>query len=377
MFWNLYGKGLIGKFRNRDTLIWTWIFPLLLATLFYTMFSSLDSAGSFREIPLGVLDDAAYQQSDTLRSALESSSGEGGLFILTSFSDAVSADKALENGEIDGYITAGEVPRFAVKEDGINQTIIKGFLDNVVQTQNSVSELLKQNPSEAGQLAELLDRVGYTERISLSHNPPSEKVSFFYALLAMVCMYGGFQGMSSILYLQANLTPLGARRTMAPIGRFRAMVCELLSAATVHFTCLLVVVAYIIFVLKTEFGPNLGLVLLTCLCGSLLGVAFGAMVSAVSKLKEMAKTAIMVCVTMVCSFLSGLMMSGINYVVAQKAPLVSYLNPAARIADALYCLYYYDTYGRYFMNIGIVLAMALVMFAVTAIFVGRQRYESI
>ena len=152
---------------------------------------------------------------------------------------------------------------------------------------------------------------------------------------------------------------------------------DLLGAITVHFCCLLFTVAYIIFVLGTDFGSKLWLVLLTCLAGSLLGVAFGAIVSVASKPKEQAKVAILISVTMVCCFLSGLMVSGINYTVAQKAPAVAWLNPAARITDAFYCLYYYDTYERYLLNIGIILAMAFVMFAVTSIFVRRQRYESI
>jgi ABC-2 type transport system permease protein len=71
------------------------------------------------------------------------------------------------------------------------------------------------------------------------------------------------------------------------------------------------------------------------------------------------------------------MLSGINYAVMQKTPAAAWLNPAARISDAFYCLYYYDTYDRYLLNIGIILTMAFMMFAVTSVFIRRQRYESI
>ncbi|MCL2085137.1 MAG: ABC transporter permease, partial [Oscillospiraceae bacterium] len=232
-------------------------------------------------------------------------------------------------------------------------------------------------PGAAGRLPELFEPVSYTHEISLSENPPTEKVSYFYALLAMCCLYGGIQGMITVTYMQANLSPLGARTTMAPAGRFRMVTYDLLGGLSLQFLSLTTVVAYIHFVLGVSFGSKLWFVLLTCLAGSLLGVAFGAMVSAASKLGEQAKIAILITVTMVCCFLSGLMVRGINYTVAQKIPAVSWLNPAARIADAFYCLYYYDTYERYFLNIGIIIAMAVVMLAVTAIFVRRQRYESI
>jgi ABC-2 type transport system permease protein len=71
------------------------------------------------------------------------------------------------------------------------------------------------------------------------------------------------------------------------------------------------------------------------------------------------------------------MVGGINYIVAQRAPLVAWLNPAARIADAFYCLYYYDNYERYFMNIGIILGLTIVMFLIAAAFLRRSKFKSV
>ena len=377
MFWNIYGKRVLCSLRSKEILIWTWIFPTILSTMFYFTFSSLDTAGQLRTFPIGVLDDEMYRQDEAFRLALESASGEGGLFELTVFTGTAAADVALENGGIEGYILAGEIPALFVTGDGINQTIVKGFLDRYLQTRNSIGLILSQNPGAAQDLPMLLTPVNYTEEISLSQNPPTNIVTFFYALLAMICLYGGFQGLTTVSFLQANLSPLGARRTLAPTGRFRLTVYDLLGGVTVHFVCVVTAVAYMIFVLGTDFGDKLWLVLLTCLVGSMLGVAFGAMVSVTSKLKEQAKIAILICFTMVTCFLSGLMVGGINYIVAEKAPIIAWLNPAARITDAFYCLYYYDTYERYFLNIGIILAMTLVMFIVTSVFLRRQCYESI
>ena len=35
MFWNIYSKRLISTLRDKRTLVWTWVFPLVMATLFY------------------------------------------------------------------------------------------------------------------------------------------------------------------------------------------------------------------------------------------------------------------------------------------------------------------------------------------------------
>jgi len=336
----------------------------------------------------------------------------------------------LELGDIDGYIIVESAPMLVVTGSGLNQTITKSFLDRYIQTESLVEEFLTRahetaatgagsNLTRAGtspttslsaaapispespvsaaapvspvspaidyadtsgiyaELAELLTPVSYTQEVSLTSSKQSGSVSYFFALLAMVCLYGGFQGMISVGELQANLSPLGARKTMSPAGRFRMVTYDLLGGLTMQFVCLTTVVAYISFVLGVSFGSQLWLLLLTCLVGSLLGFSFGAMISVTSKLKEQAKTAILIAVSMVLSFLSGLMIGGINYMVAQNVPIVAWLNPAARIADAFYCLYYYDTYERYFLNIGIILGMAVIMLAVTSVFLRRQRYESI
>ena len=376
MFWNIYSKRIIMSFRNWETLVWTWIFPIILGTLFYATFGAIDTDGQLKRFPLGVVDNAEYRDDAMFRSTLEAVSGEDGLFELTVFTGNADADAALEKSEIEGYILAGDTPTLVVASDGINQTIAKSFLDQYIQTKSSVMMIIEENPAAAQNLPELLAQRSYTEEISLSQNPPTSKVNYFYALLAMVCLYGGFQGLTTVTYMQANLSALGARRTLLPVGRLLHTLSDLLGGITVQFICLLTVVAYIIFALGIDFGSQIWLVLLTCLMGSMLGVSFGALVS-VTKLKEQAKVAILITVAMVCCFLSGLMVGGINYQIAEKAPVVSWLNPAARITDAFYCLYYYDTFDKYFLNIGIILAMTLVMFAITSLFLRRQRYESI
>ena len=378
MFWNSFGKRTIGFLRNKETIIWIFAFPLMLSTLLYAVFTNLDTAGQFREIPIGVVDDDAYRQDIAFKAALEAvSGGDAPLFGLRLLSGQDEADALLQKGELNGYIVVADAPSLVISGNGLPQTITKSFLDHYLQTKSSVELLLSQNPEAMAQLPALLETVNYTEEISLSENPATDKVNYFYALLAMVCLYGGFQGQFTVIQFQANLSPVGARKTMAPGGRFRLVSYDLLSGVTVQYVSLLLVVAYIHFVLGVSFGSKLWLLLLTCLAGSCLGVSFGALISVSSKLKEQAKTAILITINMVCSFLSGLMVGGINHTIAQKAPIVAYLNPAARITDAFYCLYYYDTYERYFLNIGIILAMTAVMLAVTAIFIRRQQYESI
>ena len=190
-------------------------------------------------------------------------------------------------------------------------------------------------------------------------------------------MYAGFQGLDSVSYLQANLSPLGARRTLSPAKRIFMVFFDLLAALTVHMFFLLSLLAYLVFILGVDFGSNLFPVIAACLFGSFLGLSFGAFVTAISRVKEGMKVAIIITVSLACSFGAGMMVSGINYLIARNIPILSWLNPAARISDALYCLYYYDGYSQYFLNLGILALMTLVFSIITAFFLRRQRYESI
>ena len=237
MFWNIYSKRVIGTLRDREMIVWTWAFPILLSTLFFFTFTSLDTVSQLQVILLGVVDNTAYREDVAFSAALGavSEQNDSQLFELTRLDSVEQGDALLQEGAIDAYLFVEDVPRLVVTSDGMSQTIAKGFLDRYLQTKSAVETLLRESPEAAERLPLLMGADSLTREISLTDAVPTDKVNYFYALLAMVCMYGGFQGIHSISYLQANLSPLGARRTMAPVGRFRLITADLLGGITVHF----------------------------------------------------------------------------------------------------------------------------------------------
>lgn len=380
MFWNLYIKRVITALRDYQVLIWTWIFPLALATLFSFAFSNLDEDGMLTVIPIAVVADDAYHQDPAFSQVMNTlSHGEDALFQLEEVRTTQQADQLLKDGAIDGYFHFEDgSPTLAVTKSDLNQTIMKSFLDQYLQQQVLVMRTMEEHPEKISQLADTLaSQITFSEEISLSQAKPTNILGYFYALLAMVCMYGGFQGINTVIGLQGNLSPLGARRTMSPCSRLLTVVADLLGGTTIQFLCLSIVVLYIQLILGISFGTRLGMVLVTCIAGSVLGVSFGACIGLSKRFSPDSKVGIVVTITMLCSFMAGLMVSDINYVIAQKAPLIAALNPAARITDAFYCLYYYDDFNRYGQNILAILAMSLVFILITVFFIRRQQYESI
>ena len=62
---------------------------------------------------------------------------------------------------------------------------------------------------------------------------------------------------------------------------------------------------------------------------------------------------------------------------APTDPAAQLVNPAVQISQAFYSIMYYDTYQRTIEHILILLAMAAVLFAASALFIRRQRYASL
>ena len=57
--------------------------------------------------------------------------------------------------------------------------------------------------------------------------------------------------------------------------------------------------------------------------------------------------------------------------------ILASLNPAKVVTDTFYSLYYYDSLVPFAEKVGLLLAMTAVVFAVSALFVRRQRYASL
>ena len=369
-------------FRDKEMIFWTLLFPVMLATLFYFCFSNLDSADAFSPVKTAGVADQAYRQAAGFQAALEgvSKEGEDRLLQLTRVETREEADRLLEDGRVEGYLTieAG-APKLTVRDDGLNQTILKSFLDQYLQISATAAHILERNPQAAqqGLLTDLMEQQEFTREISLSNAKPSHQLPYFYALIAMVCLYGSFQGLTSAFYLQANLSALGARRSMAPRKKLAMITADMLGSLAVHLLTMLVLLCYLLLVLRLDFGNQIGYLLLTVLVGSIVGVSLGALVGAALRIKVEAKTAILITLSLACCFLAGLMVEGISYAIQQNAPAAAWLNPAARISDAFYCLYYYDNHTRYFMDLGVLCAMAAIFGLGAMACLRRRKYESI
>ncbi len=375
--------------RNREILVWTLIFPILLSTMFHFAFGRLDEANMLNPIPVAVVEDETYKETPAMEELLTTlSEGEEPLLILSSCETAEDALKLLEEDTVEGCIQMKEdQPHLTVKEEGLNQTILRQVLDQYQQSAYSITTALEQaqstdDPAAMENVMKALEATAQNstsmvEQVSLTRNNPSDVLGFFYSLLGMVCLFGSFQGINAVGKLQANQSALGARRCISPRKYSIEMLGNLAGCTLVHMVAVMLTLAFLAFVLKVDFGGRLPLAAVGCLTGSLVGVAMGAFLGSFPKLSENAKTGLSITVSLVLCFFAGLMMGGMNYWVHQHIPVLSWINPAARLVDALQSLYYFDSLATFWLNTGILFIFAILFFVASALRLRRYQYESI
>ena len=380
MFAHIFVYRLKFSLRDRQMLFWTFLFPLLLATFFGMAFSNINRSESFSTFPAAVVYNEAYRADPDLRQALQSVSDpavENKLFHLSEMPPE-QASQALADGSIIGYFLPGETLAIVVADSGIRQTIMKIFADEFLQRSATIQSIAELNPGALATLEQRLSlRLDLLRSEQAGRGGLNNVVIFFYALIGMTCMYGGFYGLREIMAVQANLSGQAARINLVPVHKIKIFAASLSAAFCVHYCSVLLLIAYLIFVQQIDFGSQIGLILLTCLTGSLLGIMTGALIGAIGKAGEGVKNAVLIGITMIFSFFAGLMQPVIKYEISNRFPLLQWINPANLICDSLYALYFYENLNRYLTNTLIQVIMIFVLFGAVYIILRRQRYASI
>lgn len=372
---HVYKYRLICILRDKQTVFWTLIFPIVLSVLFNFAFSNLSVAEDFEKIKVGIVDNEELKANPAFVELVDAVPD----FLDASYTTEADANKLLEEGNIKGYIHFDDGMNFIVKESGIYQTIVKGFLDDFTQTTSTITTIISENPNaiQEGLIESVSERVDYLETIPASKSEPNTVVNYFYALIAMACLYGSFSGLKEVTALQGNLSNQGARMNMTPMHKAKMIIASMGAAITFQLVVISAFILFLMFVLKIEFGNQIGYIALTSVVSSITGITFGTFVSSTNRKSEGVKVGILIGTSMLMTFLSGMMYDKMKYIVNSKAPIIGYLNPANLITDSFYALYYYDTHSRFFLNIGLLCVYSIMFGVITYLSLRRQKYASI
>ncbi len=384
MFWHIFKNRFKCIIHDKGLMFWTMIFPtLIMGTFFGMAFTNIAEAYEFETVNIAVVNNEVYQKDESFKKFLnDATQGDKKLFNVTVATKA-EAEELLDNDKVDGYIIDDAQIKMVVKKSDLNQSIIKIAIDQYSQTLSTINTLVASDPTAIHSLVEkVTDRIEYTKNVQLgTKEKPDSTVNYFYTLIAMACLYGSFFGLKEITDTQANLSKRAARLNVAPVHKLKALIAGLLAGYIVLVIEILVLICYLTFVWKVDFGNQIGYILLTCLVGSATGLSFGAFVSAIIKKGEGIKTGILVGATMAACFCAGMMgvddENNVKFIIQENIPLLSYINPVSLITDALYALYYYDTHTRFLIDISLLCGFTVLFCILTYVIIRRQKYASI
>ena len=379
MFFHNFKYTLKILFRNKLLIFWTYAFPLILGTFFYMAFSNIENSEKLNEINIAIIQNKEFENNILFKNTFDklSKDNDEKLFNIKYVGEEKAKD-LLENNEIVGYMKLeNNIPKITVLSNGINETVFKYVTEEIAQSL-SIKENLYD---EVVSVANFRKSNEQTKDVNITNDISSKNLSYvmieYYTLISMTCLYGGMIGIVAITKHIPSMTVNGKRTSISPISKFNNILSSICASYIINIIGLAILFIYTIFVLKVDYGNNMLLVTVISLIGSFAGLSFGMFIGTLIRSKESVKMGVILAVTTMFCFFSGMMGITMKYTVDKNIPIINKLNPVNMITDGLYSLYYYTTNNRYFSNLLSLIIFSAIFITISYILLRRQSYASI
>ena len=106
-------------------------------------------------------------------------------------------------------------------QNGLPQSILTSLLESYENGKQTLAVVANRHPEGLERaVAGMKNHQESVEQVSLGGKTTNGNVQFFYALIAMACLYGAFIGFGAAMWLQADLNSLAARRSVTPTSNY-------------------------------------------------------------------------------------------------------------------------------------------------------------
>lgn len=386
MFFHHFKYSIKTLFKNRLLLFWTFAFPIILGTLFQMAFHNIEKSEVLDVIPIAIVKTESSNENSMIIQALNQLSSSADSLFSIRYSSEEQANDLLEKRKISGYLVVADSIKVVVKENGINQTILKHVTEEIVEMKDIMKQMVLHG--DFSSIKENIDQELYlkmnqikekyhTDLVNISNSNLSYTMIEFYTLIAMTCLYGGILGLYLVNQNVANQSANGKRIAVSPTSKNKIIFSSALAGYMVQLIGISLLFLYTIFVLHIDYGEDFSKILILTLVGCFAGLSMGIVIASVFKTNENTKTGIVIAITMLGCFLSGMMGISMKYTIDKNIPFVNLINPASMITDGFYVLYYYDTFNRYYFDVISLLIFSFVMILLSIHSLRRQKYDSI
>lgn len=364
--------------RRKETIFWVLIFPILLASVEYFAFGKFIHSDPIDTIEVGCV--AEYQINDTLKDVFKEAdlSENKKLYHINEFETKKEAIEALENDEILLIVyEESEVISIDAKTSSTEITLTTSIIDKVNLINSTINEAIASNKLEEIKniTKNLTADVNYFIDQSTNKNATFYTI-YFYALMAMACLYAAFFGVSVVSDMRADRSDLGIRISASVAHKYTLLMVHFFAALVLQFLSSCILFVYLAFILKVSLGSHIGFILLTLMLGGLSGLCIGMLIASCIK-GEKKCDSILTVVVLSLNIFAGLMSVDVKKLVDQYLPFINYINPACLITNSLYALYYYDTFADYCLYTCLLAGISLVMIGFVLWKIRGEKYASL
>ncbi len=389
MFWHLYKYRLKVLLKDKVTLFWTGIFPIILGTFFYLAFSDIsEKAENISSINVVISSEEnkgnaeeIVKSDNSFNVFVDSMVSEG--YFKVDYTDYDAAKEMLSDEKVDGILLVestekGVSSSLVFAKSGMNQTILKYIINTYNQGMMVAEDTVINAPDRLeAVIAEINSNESVNKTISATDGDMDPYNQYYFALFAMTCMFGATFGLINTAHSQADQSAVGTRRAASPTKKMAMVISEYFAAVTIIELLFAVLLIYLTFILKINLGDKYGLIIIASIVASLMGVALGYFFGVVLKGKQGFKDGVMMATILFLNFLAGLMDGSMKYTIEKACPIINRINPAAIISDCFYSICVFDDMSIYIRCIISMGVWTVILAVCSIVILRREKYANL
>lgn len=372
--------------KRKSTLFWVLIFPLLLASAEYFAFGKFINSTPIETISIGIVEESNTSYLiDVFKEPMLDD--EKKLYEVKSFENRELAQKELEEDLIELYVYSdSEELKIEAKKNGTAITITSSIIKQAKIIEKTIEDAINQaienhqNPYEVVNVEEITANmtkdIDYFKDVSKNKNA-TFYTFYFYALMAMACLYAALFGVSIINDIRADRSSLGMRISSSVVSKQKLILSYFSAGVLLQVISSCILYVFLAYILRIPLGNNVGFILLTLILGGLAGISIGMLIGAFVKGGEAKCQGIITAITLSLSCFAGLMSVDVKHLVDQYASFINWINPASLITNSLYALYYYDTYTSYIIYTCLLAGVSVIILGIVIWKTRGEKYASL
>lgn len=297
---------LIHTYRDKMTLFWNTIFPIMLASFFILVFSTINKEP-------GKIDIAMEKNNPYIEIAEEIP-----YLNLKEVKSDITTD--LKNKEYKVFVHNDLT--LEISNSSVDVMIVKNIFDQIKQISNT--ELDKN---------EIVKNLK-TNFIETTEQRNTNAETMLYSIIIMTSFYTVFDGVIYVDNILYSSSERAKRLLASPLKRSSYLFSSILSGLLISGANVVILIIFLKLVFNITIITNILASAVIISSIMILGLTLGMVLSLTLKLKVTAKTGIGLGIVLFMCYTSGMLGPGFTNLLSEKFPIIANLNPATNLQNA-------------------------------------------